>query len=138
MFKIRISKTHAPRIVRAAALVCARVLFDRNVPTLSGDYSPDDDAKGYGRREFADRESGDPLLTEAGEPILATVSIYALTSEEIDILCAVPREWSAAHIDRIYLVLVPLDGYAWGIPESLEWGEVGKTWGGGLTVSITC
>ncbi len=84
-------------------------------------------------------ENGDPLLTEGGDPILSTTSIYALTSEEIDIICAVPREWDAAHIDRIYIVLIPLDGLAWGLPPGVhEWGDPGLTWGGGLAVNLTC
>jgi len=84
-------------------------------------------------------EDGDPILTESGEQILTTVSLFALTPADVELLCAVPREWSAAHIDRIYLVLVPAGGYAWGIPPGIEWGDVGKTWGGGLTPAIiTC
>ena len=84
-------------------------------------------------------EGGEPVLTESGEPVLVTVDLFALTADDIEILCAVPREWSAAHIDRIYILLVPTGGYAWGVPDGLAWGDVGKTWGGGLTPPvITC
>ena len=81
---------------------------------------------------------GAPILTEDGEAILADVDLYALTSSEIAELCAVPREWSAAHIDRIYLRLLPLNGIAWGFPETLQWGDVGRTWGGDAVVEIDC
>jgi len=83
-------------------------------------------------------EFSSPILTEDGEAILVDVDLYSLTSSEIDELCAVPREWSAAHIDRIYLRLVPLNGIAWGFPSTLQWGDVGRTWGGDLVVEITC
>ncbi len=84
-------------------------------------------------------ESGEPILTEGGEPIVVDVSLFALTADDIEILCTVPHEWDAAHIDRIYLVLVPDGGYAWGIPDGIAWGDAGKTWGGGLTPPvITC
>jgi len=84
-------------------------------------------------------EDGEPILTEDGLPVLVGIDLFSLGPAEIDLLCSVPREWSAAHIDRIYLVLIPLDGYAWGLPPGIAWGDVGKTWGGGLTPAvITC
>lgn len=84
-------------------------------------------------------EDDEPIVTEDGEALLASVSIYALTAEDIDLLCAVPREWSAAHIDRIYITLLPATGNAWGLPPGIAWGDVGLTWGAGdLPVTITC
>jgi hypothetical protein len=64
--------------------------------------------------------------------------IYALTAETQALICSVPREWKAAHIDRIYIRLVPSGGIAWGYPETLVWGAPGEVWGGGLTVGYTC
>lgn len=83
-------------------------------------------------------ESGEPILTESGEPILVDVSIYALSDEDRRIFCAVAKEWSAAHIDRIYIRLLPADGILWGYPPDMEWGDPGLTWGGGLGVAWTC
>lgn len=83
-------------------------------------------------------EEGDQVLTEAGEPLFIDVSIYDLTSEEFGLICSVPHEWSAAHIDRIYILLVPSGGEGWGIPETRTWGD-GREWGGGLSpVLFTC
>lgn len=84
-------------------------------------------------------EGGETITTEDGEAVLVSVAIDALTQTEIDVLCSVPREWSAAHIDRIYLVLFATGSYFWGYPASLTWGGGGLTWGGGGTpVTITC
>jgi len=82
--------------------------------------------------------AGDPIFTAGGEPILVTVSIYALTAADLDLICSVPREWNAAHVDRIYIVLIPSGGIAWGLPPGTLWGDPGLTWGGGLAVNITC
>ncbi len=83
-------------------------------------------------------EEGELFLTEEDEQLFVDIFPADLTAAEIDIICAVPREWSAAHIDRIYITVVPLDGIAWGIPETLEWGDAGRTWGGGLSAAIVC
>jgi len=84
-------------------------------------------------------EDGEPVVTEDGEAITVEVSIFDLDAEDIETLCAVPREWSAAHIDRIYIVLMPAGGYAWGLPPGTRWGDPGLTWGGGLSPAvITC
>jgi hypothetical protein len=83
-------------------------------------------------------ENGDPIVDEAGEAILVAISIYALGPEELAEICAVPHEWSAAHIDRIYIGIIPPDGILWGYPASLTWGEPGRTWGGDLSVRFTC
>ena len=84
-------------------------------------------------------ENGEPVLTESGESVLSTVSIYSLASEDIDLICSVPREWSAAHIDKVYITLIPGGGVAWGVPPTLSWGQPGLTWGqGDSPVQITC
>lgn len=81
---------------------------------------------------------GNPILNMAGDPVLVTISLYALTAADLEEICAVPHEWSAAHIDRIYIVLLPVNGIAWGYPATLQWGDVGRTWGGDLAVVFTC
>lgn len=83
-------------------------------------------------------EGGEPILTEGGESILVTVALTALTAADIDVICSVPREWSAAHIDRIYLVLIPSGGKAWGLPVGIAWGDGGLVWGGDDAVTFTC
>lgn len=84
-------------------------------------------------------DTGSPILTEAGEEILVDVSIYALSDEDRRIFCAVAREWSAAHIDRIYIRLLPPGGGVWDYPES-EWGDAEdlETWDSGVAVAWTC
>ena len=59
-------------------------------------------------------ESGEPVLTEDGETILASVSIFALSQSDIDSICAVPREWSAAHIDETHVILLFPGAELWG------------------------
>jgi len=83
-------------------------------------------------------ESGDIITTEDGEPVIVTIPILSLTASDFDMLCAVPREWSSAHIDRIYFALLPTGGIVWGFPASLVWGAAGKTWGGDAAITFTC
>ena len=84
-------------------------------------------------------EMGDPILAEDGTAIVVETAIIALTAFDIETLCSVPREWNAAHIDQIYLVLIPVDGVAWGVPDTLKWGDPGLTWGGSSdSVQIIC
>ena len=85
-------------------------------------------------------ENGETMTTEDGETILVETSIYTLTADDIDTICSVPREWNAAHVDRIYISLLPGGGAAWGLPVGIEWGEVARTWGdsGGGSVLLTC
>ena len=83
-------------------------------------------------------ESGEIITTESGEPVIAEVALSALSAEDIEIFCAVPREWSAAHIDRIYFVILPVNGIAWGFPSTLKWGDAGRTWGGDKAQTFQC
>lgn len=84
-------------------------------------------------------ESGEPLTTEDGEGILVEVAISAFGDAERELICAVPREWSAAHIDKIYLGVVGLDGWLWGFPVGTEWGDPGLVWGSsGNASSFEC
>lgn len=61
-------------------------------------------------------ESGEPVLTESGEQVLTVSQITAanITDEQKEIVCAVPREWSAAHIDEVHVILLFDGGELWG------------------------
>lgn len=83
-------------------------------------------------------EGGEPVLTESGEAILTTVAISALTASDIDVICSVPHEWNAAHVDRIYITLIPNGGKAWGLPPGIAWGDGGLVWGGDDAVTFIC
>jgi len=78
------------------------------------------------------------IFMELDGTTLGTVPILSLTASDFDMLCAVPREWSSAHIDRIYFALLPTGGIVWGFPASLVWGAAGKTWGGDAAITFTC
>lgn len=82
-------------------------------------------------------EGGDEIFTEDGQTLLADVSIYALVAEDFELICSVPREWNAAHVDKILIVLLPPGGIVWGFPPA-DWGDVGLTWGGNLAVTFEC
>jgi len=88
-------------------------------------------------------ETGEPVLTEGGEQVLTTISIYAATSADLELFCSVPREWSAAHIDRIYITLLPPGGELWGYPVPVgTWSasdpSPGQVWGGNPVVQFIC
>lgn len=83
-------------------------------------------------------EGGEPILTESGEPILVDISIYALSDEDRRIFCAIAREWSAAHIDRIYIALLPPDGLLWDYPPDLLWDAEAWVWDANEAVTWTC
>ena len=63
-------------------------------------------------------DDGDPLVTDDGDPIVGddTIAIDALTAEQQAIFTLIPREWSAAHVDRIYVVLMYGDFWLVGYP----------------------
>lgn len=79
--------------------------------------------------------TGTPVLDSNGDPILTAVSIYALTDAEKEIICAVPREWNAAHIDKIYIILLPPGGYVFGFPP-VQFGDPGVTFGGSSLAAL--
>lgn len=78
------------------------------------------------------------VIFQLSSSLFQGVSIYTLTDTQKAIACAVPVAWNAAHIERIYIRLLPSDGILWGYPETLEWGDAGRTWGGDLGVAFTC
>ncbi len=75
-------------------------------------------------------ESGEEITTESGETILIVVPITTLTPADEDVFCAVPREWSAAHIDEMHVVLLFGGAELWGYrttDDPLSGGSIG-TW----------
>lgn len=82
-------------------------------------------------------EDGEILTDEEGETLLAEIDITALTASDIDEICAVPREWNAAHVDKIYITLMSPGAFVWGFPPS-NWGDVGLVWGGGDVAHFSC
>lgn len=88
-------------------------------------------------------ESGEPVITESGEHILAVISLYAATAADLELFCVVPREWDAAHIETIYINLLPPEGELWGYPTPVgTWSasdpSPGQVWGGNAVVQFTC
>lgn len=86
-----------------------------------------------GESRYLTTEAGDYLVTEDGDYLLATSAIApdALTSFEEEIFKAIPREWSAAHIDKISIVLLwdarRLWNYPQPVPTWTAWGLT-STW----------
>lgn len=83
--------------------------------------------------------AGDIITTLDGDP-LATVSTIlpgSISPPEAEIFCAIPREWSAAHVKRIHVVLLWDIAHLWEYPGPTElwatWGArdtavAGMTW----------
>ena len=74
--------------------------------------------------------NGEPVLDGGGNPTFTDVDIFSLTDAERELLCAVPRAWSAAHIDQTRVVLLHPDSELWGYRDTTHppsGGTVG-TW----------
>lgn len=50
-----------------------------------------------------------------------------------DAYTAIPREWTAAHMQPIETVAI-WDGGVWGYPRGQKWGDAGRKWGSGALV----
>lgn len=84
-------------------------------------------------------QDGDTLLTQDDEPIEVTVFDPlvgpggVITDATAATFRAVPREWSAAHVEWTYVVLLwgvsRLWGYPTPAPTWAEWEASGATWG---------
>lgn len=81
-------------------------------------------------------DDGDAIVTDDGEGILAETTIAladGLTSLEEAVFTAIPREWSAAHIPYITVVLLfgarRLWDYPVPVPTYDEWEADGALWG---------
>lgn len=73
---------------------------------------------------------GEILTTLDGEPLgtTYTIALSALTALEAEVFKCIPREWSAAHVMRTHVVLLPGDAALVGYPPRLV-GEEGQTVG---------
>lgn len=72
----------------------------------------------------------DELITEGGDTLVTdgTISPDALSASEEEIFRTIPREWSAAHIDKIHVVLLWDDRRLWNYPQPVPtWAEWGTT-----------
>lgn len=74
---------------------------------------------------------GDILITDGAAGVVVDGAVSELVAEQFR---ALPREWSAAHIARITLVLLPsstarLWNYPQPVPTWAAWGASGATWG---------
>lgn len=84
-------------------------------------------------------QDGDTLCTEDGDPIItdATISPDELGPLEEELFRCIPRDWSAAHVERIYVVLLWDERRLWNYPQPVptwaEWGAT-STWGEPPTV----
>ena len=68
-------------------------------------------------------ENGEPVLDGAGDPTFILVDIFALTATEEALVCAVPRSWSAAHIEKTTVVLLHPGAELWGYRTTTDPGS---------------
>lgn len=82
-------------------------------------------------------DAEDTLITDDGDVLIADQTIAladGLSPAEEEIFTAIPREWSAAHIPYITVVLLWGTARLWNYPQPVptwaEWAASGATWGG--------
>lgn len=93
------------------------------------------DVSGVGGAGILTTEGGDVITTEDGDPLgivvgsIVDLTTGTATAEVEDIFRAIPRDWTAAHINRTTLVLLydPLIDL-WGYPPGVLWGAAGDVW----------
>lgn len=75
-------------------------------------------------------DNGEPVLDGAGDPTFTLVDIFALTGAEEALLCAVPRDWRAAHIEKTTIVLLHPGAELWGYrtTDDPDSGQAIGTW----------
>lgn len=73
--------------------------------------------------------AGDNIITQAGDNLVTDndISFSSLSDSELELFRAIPREWSAAHITKIYVVLLGGDARLVGYPTGRLVGEPGMT-----------
>jgi hypothetical protein len=90
---------------------------------------------------FLITEGGDFRITEGGDFRIVedSIAVDELNDAELELFAAIPREWSAAHIDRIYIVLLWGEGELWDYPQPVgTWDDdPGALWDEELPVVIT-
>ena len=78
---------------------------------------------------------GDYIVTSDGARIVATRTIApdSITPEEEEVFTSIVREWSAAHLPYITVVLLWSTRRLWNYPQPVptwaEWGASGALWG---------
>lgn len=88
-------------------------------------------------------DDGDTLITDAGDTLVAesTITVGAITDAERAIFAAIPREWSAAHIPYVTVVLLYGIGELWEYPQPLgtwdDWEAAGGTFDSDLPQVFT-
>lgn len=92
------------------------------------------------------QENGEPALDVSGNPTFTSVALDSLSDFERAIICAVPKEWTAAHIETTKVVLLFPGARLWGY-ESQDaagadgvptWGADWGTWQTSDPVTVTC
>lgn len=82
--------------------------------------------------DFLTTLDGEIITTLSGDPITITASIVPgeMTPADEDVFTAIPREWSAAHVKRIYVVLLWDERRLWSYPQPVpDWGTISTSWG---------
>lgn len=71
--------------------------------------------------------AGELLTTLGGDPLATSATILpgAITPAEAEVFCAIPREWSAAHVKRIHVVLIWDIAHLWEYPDP---SDLWATW----------
>jgi hypothetical protein len=85
-------------------------------------------------------ESGDYVVTESGDFVIAESLFEGSISEtDAEMFRAIPREWSAAHLPYVMVVLLYGVARCWEYPQPVptwdEWGAM-TTWGGPVPVFL--
>lgn len=70
-----------------------------------------------------DSGDGDTICDENGEEIVFDVPLYSISDEDAELFRVVPREWSAAHIKKITVVLLYGNGWVLGYPTGIVLGD---------------
>lgn len=75
-------------------------------------------------------EDGNTIVTDGGEEIIFEVLTGGgLPEDDAESFASVPREWSAAHVSKIHIVLLYGDNRLWGYPVPVKkWGSDWGVW----------
>lgn len=87
--------------------------------------------------------SGAWLETSGGDVLAGVVPLDgsgAVSEEAAELYLAIPREWSAAHLTGITVVLLWSTARLWAYPQPVptwaDWGASGATWGGPVPIVL--
>lgn len=139
------------RWIDAAALVADSVIT-RDTITWGGDatgkwarfwlffYLPADTIPSPIGGAFIVTDDGSYIVTDDGSFLVTDgeLTASALSAAEIEMFSCIAREWSAAHIDEINVVLLWDERRLWNYPQPVptwaEWLASGATWGDPPTI----